>query len=192
MEALEINRKIRNNLSTAAKRKLILIAIPVVILIAGIGLYKAKHYTPSSASAQSQSNSKSQNLDQSFNFPIYSQGQKTENGLELKVTTIERSDQVVVNGKTATSKEGKDFLIINIEIKNPTNDKLNVHPVDFFRLVDDSGNHFAADVYNDPVVSEPIAIKKTRIGYVVDKSQSNFKFEVGEINGEKQTVEVNI
>ena len=79
-----------------------------------------------------------------------------------------------------------------MEINNPTNDKLNVRPVDFFRMVDDAGNSYAADVHNDPVKAEPISIKKTRIGYVVAENQNTFKFLVGEINGEKQNIEINI
>lgn len=173
----------------------VIIAIVLVagVIIASLGLYKGKSLPISqSSSGQTKISENAVSLNKELNFPIYNQGQKTENNLKMVMTTAERSDKILVNGKPASAADGKDFLIINIEITNPTGDKLNVRPVDFFRLVAQDGRQYAADVHNDPVKTEPISIKKTRIGYVVTESQKSFKFLVGEINGEKQEIEINI
>ncbi len=132
-------------------------------------------------------------LNKQFSLPIYGEkGEKTDKALKITAVNIELTDKILVNGKPATAKEGKDFLIINIEIENSTKDKLNVRPVDFFRLVESQNKSYAADIHNDVVKAEPLSVKKTRIGWVVDKNQHKFKFLIGEISGAKETVEVNI
>ena len=182
-----------NKIKLTLARYKIYIAIAILILIAAFGLVKSKQSTSvSSQGIISSQEGSSVAIDKEFDFPIYNKGAKTENSLKLKLTTVEKTDKILVNGKPATAKDGKDFLVMYLEITNPTKDKLNVRPVDFFRLVDSQGNQFAADVHNDPVKAEPIAIKKTRIGFVVDESLNTFKFQVGEINGEKQELEINI
>ncbi len=174
-------------------KKVLILA--VVILAVGFGISKIQK----GSGAQSQfintvsnSGNPSIGINKEFNFPIYSNGKKTEKNLKLVLTTAERSDKILINGKPASAKDGRDFLILNLEITNPTQDKLNIRPVDFFRLKDDQGQQFAADVHNDPVKAEPISIRKTRVGYIVDESKKSFKFLVGEINGEKQEIEINI
>ena len=73
-------------------------------------------------------------------------------------------------------------------MENSTSNQLTVRPVDFIRLTDSEGRTFAPDVHNNDVVVEPISIKKTRVGFVVDENQKEFKFLVGEINGPKKEV----
>lgn len=174
------------------KKVLILI---LIILAVGFGIYKLRQ----ASGTQSQFNKIVQNngnpsigINKEFNFPIYNNGKKTDKNLKLVLTTVERSDKILINGKPASAKAGRDFIILNLEITNPTQDKLNIRPVDFFRLKDDQGQQFAADVHNDPVKAEPISIRKTRVGYIVDESRKSFKFLVGEINGDKQEIEINI
>lgn len=192
--APSIKNRFRPALRYCFRYKKVLILILIVGLI-GFGISKSKKVTgsPTAVTNGVQTNGNpTLGINKEYNFPIYNKGKKTENNLKMVVTTVERSDKILINGKPASAKDGKDFLIINLEISNPTQDKLNIRPVDFFRLVDDQGNQFAADVHNDPVKAEPISIKKTRIGFLVDEKQKSFKCLVGEINGEKQEVIINI
>lgn len=163
------------------------------VVISSLGLLKGKNpLSQSTANTQTKNSENSVGINKEFNFPIYNKGEKTENNLKIVLTTAERSDKILVNGRPASAKDGKDFLILNLEITNPTNDKLSIRPVDFFRFVANDGKQYAADVHNDPVKAEPISIKRTRIGYVIDEQQKTFKFLVGEVNGEKQELEINI
>lgn len=189
-----IKNRLRPALSYIFRYKKVLILVLVIGLI-GFGISKSQKVpgAPTAVANGSQTNGNpTLTINKEYNFPIYDKGKKTENNLKMLVTTVERSDKILINGKPASAREGKDFLIINLEISNPTSDKLNIRPVDFFRLVDDQGQQYAADVHNDPVKAEPISIKKTRIGFLVDESQKSFKCLVGEINGDKQEITINI
>ena len=187
------NSPVRNLVTFPLKHRLVVIFLIVLGVIA-VAAYKLpiRNIAKVSQPQVTQSNN-ALAVNREFSFPIYDKdAKKTANSLKISLTEVERTDKILVNGQQASARGGKDFLVMYMEINNPTNDKLNVRPVDFFRMVDDAGNSYAADVHNDPVKAEPISIKKTRIGYVVDESQSNFKFLVGEINGEKQNIEINI
>ena len=119
-------------------------------------------------------------------------GVETADKLIITSTTVDRANRILIQGKPATARDTKAFLIINLEIENSTVNQLTVRPVDFIRLQDDAGRNFAPDVHNDDVTVEPVSIKKTRVGFVVDESQNTFKFLFGELNGTKEVVEVNI
>lgn len=187
------NIPVRNLVTFPLKHRLVVIFLIIMGIIA-VAAYKLPIRNIAKVSQPQVTQSKSAlAVNRDFSFPIYgNDGKKTQNSLKISLTEVERTDKILVNGQRASARDSKDFLVMYMEINNPTNDKLNVRPVDFFRMVDDAGNSYAADVHNDPVKAEPISIKKTRIGYVVDESQNNFKFLVGEINGEKQSIEINI
>ena len=194
---LKINRSkfsaIRPVLKTISKHKLIVAtALIATLLVFAATRSKNISQVSSNITNQNNSNASSVSINKEYNFPIYSSDGKTESSLKMVVTAAQRNDKILVNGKTSQAAVGKDFLILNMEITNATNNKLNVRPVDFFRMVGADGKLFAADVYNDPVKVEPISIKKTRVAYVVSESQENFKFQIGEIKGDKQEVEINI
>ena len=124
-----------------------------------------------------------------FEVPIRREdGTETPDKLIMNLTTAESSKRILIQGKPATSRDGKTFILINFEVENSTSNQLTVRPVDFIRLTDAEGRTFAPDVHNNDVVVEPISIKKTRVGFVVDENQKEFKFLVGEINGEKKEV----
>jgi len=128
-----------------------------------------------------------------FEVPIRKEdGTETPDKLIMNLTTAESSKRILIQGKPATSRDGKTFILINFEVENSTSNQLTVRPVDFIRLTDNENRTFAPDVHNNDVAVEPISIKKTRVGFVVDENQKEFKFLVGEINGEKKEVVVKL
>lgn len=188
------NTRVRNLFAYPLKHRLIII-FAIILAIVAVALYKSpvRNLAKSKPATATTAGANSLSVNKEFAFPIYAKdGTKTENNLTIKLTSVERTDKILVNGQQASARDGKDFLVMYIEINNPTKDKLNVRPVDFFRLIDDAGNSYAADVHNDPVKAEPISIKKTRIGYVITERQDKFNFLVGEINGTKENIEINI
>ena len=124
-----------------------------------------------------------------FEVPIRKEdGTETPDKLIINLTTADLSKKILIQGKPATSRDTKTFILINFEVENSTSNQLTVRPVDFIRLTDAEGRTFAPDVHNNDVAVEPISIKKTRVGFVVDENQKEFKFLVGEINGPKKEV----
>lgn len=128
-----------------------------------------------------------------FEVPIRKEdGTETPDKLIINLTTADLSKRILIQGKPATSRDTKTFILINFEVENSTSNQLTVRPVDFIRLTDNENRTFAPDVHNNDVAVEPISIKKTRVGFVVDENQKEFKFLVGEINGEKKEVVVKL
>lgn len=131
-------------------------------------------------------------LNKKIEIPIRSSsGAATGEKLVVNLTTIDRAKKILIQGKPATARDGKMFIILNLEIDNVTRNQLTVRPVDFIRFVNE-GKSFAPDVHNDAVKVEPVSIKRTRVGFVTDESQKDYKFLIGEISGDKQTIEVTI
>lgn len=174
-----------------------IIAIAIfALLIFGFIILKLSKIGSSSIISSSGTNFSPQaqaTVNRKFEVPIRSaDGAETGTKLGITLTTAEKSTKILIQGKPATARDTKTFLIMNLEINNSTNNQLTVRPVDFIRLIDNEGRSYAPDVHNNEVITEPLSIKKTRIGFVVDQIQKNFKFNVGELKGTKETVEVNL
>jgi len=195
MPKLPTNWKIKPSI-LARKRNLLILAAVVVVVI-GLLVVRNLRSSPKSlvqGAAQTDFSPQTQaTVNRRFEIPIRSgNGKDTGNDLAVTLTTIDRSKRILIQGQPATARDTKMFLILNLEIENSTSDQLTVRPVDFVRLVDSQNHSFAPDIHNNDVSAEPISIKKTRVGFVVDDNQKNFKFLFGEINGDKQTVEISI
>ena len=169
--------------------------IIVVLLICVAGVVSLKRNGTQTANNQTEIKEGPKfYLNKKFNVPIRNKdGETVGNDLIVNVTYLERTNGTYYQGKSLTAKTGKDFIIINMEIENSTNDRLTVKPVDFFRLIDTNGKSYAPDIQTDPVKVEPVSIKKTRTIYIVSKDQQSFKFLIGEIKGgNKETVDITI
>lgn len=189
--------KIKNLLAIFKNRLVIIALIAIALLSGAFFILKGKLSSQSiPALNSSQTNFSPQNqitINRKIEIPIRSStGTVTGEKLAINLSTIDKSNRILIQGKPATARAGKTFIILNLEIDNSTKNQLTVRPVDFIRLQDSEGRSFASDVHNESVKAEPVSIKRTRVGFVVDENQKNFKFLIGEITGEKQTVEVSI
>lgn len=131
-------------------------------------------------------------LDKKFSVPIRkSNGEETGQALVVNVNSLQRTERILYKGKPLVAREGKDFIVINIEVENSTNSRLTIRPVDFFRLIGENGKSYAPDIQTDPVKVEPLSSKNTRTIYIVGDDRKNLKFMIGEIKGSnKETVDV--
>jgi hypothetical protein len=115
----------------------------------------------------------------------------TVSNLKYTLVSGELTDQILVNGQKATAVSGKTFLIINIKLTNDSNNKATINTRDYIRLSTGSDSEWLApDIHNDPVEVQPISTKYTRLGFPVDSNVKNFKVRVGEINGDKTTLDL--
>lgn len=189
-------KKIPSVLTRHPKTGIMVIALIAVGIFAYTKLQGSDPKTLVSGVASSQTDFSPQiqsSLNKKFEVPIRNASSKeTGEKLAITITTIDRSKKILIQGKPATARDTKSFLILNLEIENSTSNQLTIRPVDFIRLQDEQDRSFAPDVHNEEVKAEPISIKKTRVGFVIDETQRAFKFLIGEINGEKETVEVTI
>ena len=200
---LRVSNKLDNSNLGSLKNKLpifkskgLIFAVVLVILVgAGIVWVRARSNNDSTANVSDQayvSEGDKAEINKKFSIAIRSSdGKETGQALVVNVASLQRTERILYKGKPLVSREGKDFIVINIEIENSTNNRLTVRPVDFFRLVADNGKNYAPDIQTDPVKVEPLSSKNTRTIYIVTDGRKNLKFLIGEIKGEnKETVEV--
>lgn len=173
-------------------KPLMLTIVFVILILAAVAVLAPsvfRQYNPISEP----STYKSIEVGKSFAFPIRSGGGEAVQGeLKMTATTVEKTNNILIKGKPAKARDGKLFLIINLELDNPTQNKLGLSPVELIRLIDPSGRRFAPDVHNDKVSIEAISIKKTRVGFVVDERVTGWKLQVGEVGGNKEVLDLPI
>ena len=132
-----------------------------------------------------------QDLNQEFSFPLRGDEGKELSKVVISVDRAEIRDEIIVQGKKVASTKGRTFLVLNLRVKNDYNQSISVNTRDYFRLAV-GGNEedwLAPDIHNDPVEVQAISTKPTRVAFPVDEGVKSFKLTVGEIEGEKQTVE---
>ena len=196
-----IENKIKNPLKglklpkiSSANAKYIIVGAIALIIIGGAGFYFFKSGGSSDSRAQIKTEGGvSAPINKKLEFNIKStSGEDTGNKLVVNFNSVERTEKILYKGRPLLPRDGKDFLVINIEIENSTRDRLNVRPADFLRLVDATGRQFAPDIQTDVIKVEPLSIKRTRTVYIVPDGTANIKFLLGEIKGDRETVEVRI
>lgn len=129
-----------------------------------------------------------------FSFPIKDNEGNEVSQFTVNVLNAELRDEIIVQGKRATSVEGRTFLVVNLEIKNDYDRSIQINTRDYFRLTmnGNEDNKFAPDVHNDPVDVQAISTKPTRIAFPVNDTDNSFVLHVGEISGTKERVELNL
>lgn len=125
-------------------------------------------------------------INKDFSFPI-----KDDKGNEIAIFTytiqsVQLQNEIILKGEKADSVEGRTFLLINLKINNPTNQTMQLNSRDFIRLsVDNSPEHLAPEIHNDPVEIQAISTKYTRLAMPVDENIKKVTLYIGDINGEK-------
>lgn len=136
----------------------------------------------------------SHELNREFSFPIRNGDGEEVNTVDFVLETAELRDEIIVKGQRATSIKGRTFLILTLKITNQHSQAIEIDTRDYMRL-SVNGNEeewLAPDIHNDPVEVQAISTKYTRVGFPINDSDENLLLRVGEINGEKERVELNL
>ncbi|OGH10578.1 MAG: hypothetical protein A2857_06840 [Candidatus Levybacteria bacterium RIFCSPHIGHO2_01_FULL_36_15] len=132
-----------------------------------------------------------QQINKEFAFSI-----KSINGQDLtikySIESVEIQDEIVVRGQIARAVKGKTFLIVNLKLKNGSNQNFQVNARDYVRLSSNNKNDwFAADIHNDPVEIQAISTKDTRLGFPINDNDKNLRLKIGEIAKGKTILNLN-
>ena len=175
--------------------------VGVIILTGGLlyGGYKILGYIPLNSSNDGgkikvQGAKSSQDVYREFLFPL-----KDENGEELSkikysIEKAELKDEIIVKGQKARAVEGRTFLILTVKVINEYRQAVEIETRDYVRL-SVNGNEeewLAAEIHNDPVQVQAISTKFTRLGFAINENDKNLAIRVGEINGDKEKIELNL
>jgi len=181
------------------KRKGIIIGILVLVIVGGI-ILKTKSNTSNknvmSSVANQEDSTENKSLaevDLNVGYSFVAKDAQGNSAKEVNfvITKAEKNKEVLIQGKPANAKGDKAFLVLHIEIDNPETKKLYLTPVDLLRLIGEDEKKFAPDIHSEVVEIQPISTKITRVGFVILADQQSFLLQIGELNGDKQNLEIN-
>lgn len=127
-------------------------------------------------------------LDKNFDFKL-NLSPEEEINLKMVLVNAKKVKTVATNNQPLQANPGKEFLVLTLEYENSHSQALRVDSQSFFRLIRDEKKH-AADFYNGQIELPAISVKKDEIGFVVEGEKS-FKLQVGQVEGEKEEIEIN-
>lgn len=181
------------------KRSAYLPLIIVVVLISVLAFFGIKGVFEST-SGQSKDSRVSinkplaqQTLNREFSFPLKDAKGKEVSKLAYEIQSAELRSEIIVKGQKATAIKGRAFLVINLKITNNYNQAISINARDYLRIiVDGSTEKLAPDIHNDPVEVQAISTKSTRVGVAVDDTAKNIVLQVGEIDGKKDSITLDL
>lgn len=113
--------------------------------------------------------------------------------LIYRVESVEKRNQILVQGKLQTAVAGRLFLILNVKLTNNLDQGIEINTKDYVRLkVNGSEELLAPDIHNDPVEVQAISTKYTRIGFPIYDTDKQFVLRMGEIKGDKVEIPLEI
>lgn len=134
----------------------------------------------------------SQDINKEFSFPLRNGDGEEVSKIKMTIDKVELRDQIIISGKAATSVKGRVFLIINLKVKNEFNQTIKINTRDYIRLSVNNNEEewLAPNIHNDPVEVQAISTKPTRVGFAINETDKDLVLTVGEINGDKERIEL--
>ena len=186
----------RPRFNSRGKEKMILAvsAVVLVVLIGSafyIGLSKTDSVSLSYSDTRPDASiaKARQVLNKEFDFPLKNEKGKVVSEIKYIIENAELQDSIIVKGQRAQAVKGRTFLILNLKIVNDHTQGIEINTKDYLRLSVNKNNEWIApEVHNDPVQVQAISTKYTRLGFPINDTDKNLTLQVGEINGKKQTL----
>lgn len=134
------------------------------------------------------------NREFEFSIPAINDGgqfiAKKEGKIKFKLNEAELKKDIKVKGESRQASEGQIYLILRIELQNDTPDRLAIISSKYVRLIGLENKKFSPDFHNAMVAVDPLSVRRDIVAFIVNKDSKNFTFQVGELEGEKQSIEV--
>jgi hypothetical protein len=176
----------------------LVVVIVIVFIIAGFAI---KGVLSNSKDALAQSDNRisinkpsvSQTLNKEFSFSLTDEKGKSVSNFKYTIENAELRNEIIVKGQKATAIKGRVFLILNLKINNSLNQNIKINSKDYIRLsVNGSKEKLAPDIHNDPVEVQAISTKVTRLGLAINDTDKDIVLQVGEINGKKESIKLDL
>ncbi len=201
---LQLTRKDKsenfNTNENPSKRNLSRIIVPVIlIVIVALGLRSAVGLIRGNSGGNGDSRveiveaKENADINREFEFPLKDSEGNEVSKLKYMIESADLHDEIVVKGQKATAVKGRTFLILRLKITNEFDQPIEINTRDYARLIrnDNEEEKLAPDIHNDPVQVQAISTKLTRIGFPINDTDTNLMLLVGEITGDKETIEIN-
>lgn len=183
--------KLFEKISKPKKIALVLFGLTLVAIVLILNRNKSSSmdssYSMDNQKIQAPTSKASQKIDRTF---IFSFG---NNKFAYIIESAQLQDEIILKGQVASAIKGKTFLILNLKIRNNNKVAFEINTRDFIRLtVNNTNDKLAADIHNDPVLVQAISTKPTRLGFPIKDTDKQLTLYIGEIQGEKQTINLNL
>lgn len=133
-------------------------------------------------------------INRDFIFDVKNDTGVSEGKIKYTFDNAEIRNEIVIKGEKATAVKGRTFLIINLKLKNDENHKIVFNSRDYVRLSVNGKTQewLAPDIHNDPLEVQAISTKLTRLGFPINDTDRDIKLQVGEVDGEKTIINLNL
>jgi len=169
------------------------VVLVAVVLVAGFFVRSRFAASAESGSGEVAGAEAEHMVGQAFFFQGRSaEGLLTDQSLELEFVNVAKQEEVLIRGQRAQAKNGKVFLVFEIALRNNTDQVLYLDPVDLVRWIETEKDYVAPQVSQGNLEVRPQSTKKSNLGFVVPDAQKDFSLQVGELDGEKSTFEIEL
>lgn len=110
--------------------------------------------------------------------------------IKFIITEAELKDSIKVKAEERKASEGQKYLILRIELQNNTPDRLAIISSKYVRLLGLDDKKFSPDFHNAMIAVDPLSVRRDLVAYIVNADSKTFKFQIGELEGEKQVIEI--
>lgn len=171
----------------------ILLRLVLALIILAIGGGAFRYFVLPKIVSQRKNGRFSQvvSLQKTVTFPAILDSGKYDGEISLSVVSAERTNEVMVKNNPIRANKDRFFLIINLELKNESTQKVGVVSSDLVRLnVGKNGTKLAPDLHNKLVLVSPVSTKSDKVGFVVvGQSGIPLSLELGEFYKNKEVKE---
>ena len=130
-------------------------------------------------------------LNRPFYFSIPQSGStKNEQKITFTLLTAERKDEIKIKGEPRKPGEGHDFLLLRLELDNPSTKRIKFASADFIRLLGTGDKKYSPDFHNGTVILDPISVRRDLVSFKVDKDIKKFTLLIGELEKDKERLEI--
>lgn len=173
-------------------KKFLYLLVFVLLVFAGYKIFSPKIPSPQKQTTNQSSRVLSQvEVGRSFTFPAQIQGGKKTEDITFTLTQAERKNEIKVKGQPRQAQSGRDFLLLRIELDNPSTEKLVFASADFIRLLGKEEKKFSPDFHNGSVIIDPLSVRRDLVSFIIPEEKKSFTFLVGELEKDKERLEIN-
>ena len=130
-------------------------------------------------------------INKSFEFEAFIVKEEGTEEVTFTIASAELKDQIKVKGEPRGVNKDEQFLLLRLEIENETTENLAIVSSNLVRLVDEEDKKHAPDFHNATIIIDPLSVRKDLLSFIVEENKKSFKLLVGELEEEKETVEIN-
>jgi hypothetical protein len=185
-----------NRFKNVNKKHFYIGGVIILLVVAFLaGRYFAPQSTLGAADARSTAPTPraTQMINRNFEFPLLDANGKQVSKISYLLQSANLQDSFIYQGKLATAVKGRTFLIFDLKLTNPYTKTVQINSRDYLRVkMNGSDELLAPEIHNDPVEVQANSTKYTRIGLPINDTDKDIILLVGDINGKKEEIKLNL